>query len=100
MLTKLFNLLPAQLVERIACAAFKNLQDRGVIRTWIVGYSPDKELTYECNGLSIQILETSNSWDWKVLDGFGIDIVESGKSLTKEAAMLSAETWINCFLDN
>lgn len=100
MLTKLFNLLPPQLVEQIANAGFKNLQDRGVIRTWIVGYLPDKELTYECNGLSIQILKTSNSWDWKVLDGFGIDIVESGKSLTKEAAMLSAETWIDWFLTN
>ena len=99
MLTKLFNLLPAEVVDRIANAGLLNFQQRGVIRTWIVGYPPDRELTYECNGLSIQILDKCSSWEWKVLDGFGIDIVESGDCPTKEEAMVSAEAWIEWFLD-
>jgi hypothetical protein len=98
MLTKLFNLLSAEVVDRIANAGLKNLQERGVIRTWIIGYPPDRESTYECNGLSIQILDKRSSWEWKVLDGFGIDIVESGNCPTKEEAMVSAEAWIDWFL--
>jgi len=100
MLTKLFNLLPVAVVNCIGIHAFNNLQQRGVIRTWIIGYPPDKELTYEYSGLSVQLLELSNSWEWNVLDGFGIDIVESGNCPTKEEAMVSAEAWIDRFLAN
>lgn len=98
MLTKLLNLLPVAVVNGIGTNAFNNLQQRGAIRTWIVGYPPERELTYECRGLSVQLLELNNSWEWNVLDGLGTDIVESGICPTKEEAMVSAEVWIDRFL--
>lgn len=57
MLTKLFNLLPTEVVGRIANTGLKNLQERGAIRTWIVGYTDEREITFECRGLSVQAIK-------------------------------------------
>lgn len=100
MLTQLFNLLPTQVVDRIASAGFKNLQNRGAIRTWIVGYTDEREITFQCFGLSVQAIKQPDCWEWRVIDTVGIDIIESGNSTTREEAITAAEAWIEEFLAN
>lgn len=100
MLTKLFNLLSSEVVDRIASAGLKNLQERGAIRTWIVGYTDEREITFECRGLSVQAIKHRDFWEWRVIDTVGIDIIKSGKSTTREEAITAAEAWIHWWLAN
>ncbi len=118
MLKKLLNLLPAVIVRQLGDNSFASLQERGEVKTWIVGYTKDSSLpsdnksddlipgNYYYLGLQIRIVrcfrlgdsEIQNYWDWFVYDGYGSEIIANGESLIEEIAITTAQKWIDDFL--
>lgn len=112
MLKKILNLLPASIVRKIGDSSFRNLQERGEIKTWMVGkYFSDAKLipgNYYYLGLQIKIVRCSRIetgyqyqvekyWDWFVYDGYGSEMLASGESKTEECAIANAQKWIEAF---
>lgn len=123
MLKKLLNLLPVSIVRQIGDSSFANLQQRGEVKSWIVGYTKDSLLpsdqknddlipgNYYYLGLQIKIVRHSRIeagyqyqvekyWNWFVYDGFGSEIIGNGESKTEECAIASAQKWVEVFVNN
>ena len=123
MLKKLLNLLPVSIVRKIGDSSFASLQERGEVKTWIVGYTKDSSLlenssdtdlipgNYYYLGLQIKIVccsrrsagyqyQVEKYWDWYVYDDCGSEIIANGESKTEENAIAIAQKWIEVFLNN
>jgi hypothetical protein len=98
---KLLSLLPPSMVRFIGNSSFANLAQRQTIETWIViEKSEEIDLQPDCYyycGLQLKIVHASESWEWFVYDGRGIDLIESGSNPTEEEALVSAKKWIDDF---
>lgn len=122
MLKNLLNLLPVSIVRKIGDTSFENLQERGEIKIWMVGFNRDSssldkndaELVsgnYYYLGLQIKIVccsrieagyqyQVERYWDWFVYDGHGFEMLASGESKTEECAIANAQKWIEGFLND
>ncbi len=123
MLKKLLSLLPVSIVRKIGNSSFASLQERGEVKTWIVGYTKgssflenrsDTDLipgNYYYLGLQIKIVRCSRIetgyqyqveryWNWFVYDGYGSEIIANSESKTEECAIASVQKWIEVFLND
>lgn len=99
--TKLLNLLPPSIVRFIGNSSFANLAERQRIETWIVIEKPEEldlqpDCYYYC-GLQLKIVHSSESWNWFVYGGRGIDLIDCGTEPTEEKAIASAKKLIDEF---
>ncbi|PSB53151.1 hypothetical protein C7B67_04255 [filamentous cyanobacterium Phorm 6] len=100
-LRKLLSLLPPSMVRFIGNSSFANLAERQTIETWIViEKSEEIDLQPDCYyycGLQLKIVHASESWEWFVYDGRGIDLIKSGSNPTEEGSLAEAKKWIDDF---
>lgn len=123
MLKKLLSLLPVSIVRQIGDSSFANLQERGEVKTWIVGYTKDSSLlsdnqnddlvpgNYHYLGLQIKItrcsrIETGYQYQveryytWYVYDRHGSEVIANGESVDEETAITNAKRWTENFVSN
>lgn len=105
MFNKLLDLLPPAIVRKIGNSSFANLARRQRIETWIVIEKPEEledlqpDCYYYC-GWQIKAVSSTDSWDWFVYGGCGIDLLETGSNPTEEGALAAAKNWIDGFFSD
>jgi hypothetical protein len=109
-LTSYSIFLPKQMVQMIGNSSFRNLQERGAVKTWIVGYfkeSNNAQIADENNeiienditvveylDLRIEVSPNKLGWFYQVYDPRTIEILQCGNLETESKAIESAKKWI------